>query len=155
MSSLFLLRLYALCWSMQALYGTQIQKKLAKDLESVQNFALRICSHPWNLSYPELREVFNLPTLSSRREYLGILALYKIVFGLFYFPPLVLIPTSAHHNTRQASNNRNQFVVPFARTLSFKSSFLVKSLHTWNNLSQYSNVSLNEFKHILRNLFLL
>ena len=139
MSSLFLLRLYLAIVRPVLGYASIVwdpnTQKLAKDLESVQKFALRICSHQWNLSYPDLMEIFNLPTLSSRREYLRILALYKIVFVSFLLPPSVLIPTSAHHNTRQASNNRNQFVVPFARTHSFKSSFLVKLLHTWNNLS--------------------
>ena len=71
-------------------YTARDTQKLTKELESVEKFALKICSHRWDLSYFDLIENFNLPTLSSRREYLRILALYKIVTVHIYFPPAVL-----------------------------------------------------------------
>ena len=50
---------------------------LIKQIESVQKFALRICSHEWNLDYHTLLHSFGLPPLSSRRDYLRLLTLYK------------------------------------------------------------------------------
>ena len=44
---------------------------LIKQIESVQKFALRICSHEWNL-YHTLLHSFGLPPLSSRRDYLRL-----------------------------------------------------------------------------------
>ena len=39
-------------------------------LESVQKFALKVCTHCWNIDYDMLLNMFQLPCLSARREYL-------------------------------------------------------------------------------------
>ena len=46
--------------------------KNTKQLESVQNFALRICAHSWNIDHHILLGMFHTPTLAARREFLRI-----------------------------------------------------------------------------------
>ena len=39
----------------------------AKELESVQKFAVKMATHNWNASYQELQSLINIPTLERRR----------------------------------------------------------------------------------------
>ena len=93
-------------------------------LESVQKLVLKICSHCWDIDYHILLDMFTLPTLVSRREYLRT---FKIITGCFYFPPNILFPVANPQQTR-TNKNKNLYTVPFSRTLSFKSSFVLRTL---------------------------
>ena len=65
-------------------------------LEKVQQFALRICSRNYNLSYEELLDLYKLPSLQDRRSFLSLCTFYNIIRGfvfshLMHFLILVLI----------------------------------------------------------------
>ena len=53
------------------------------SLESVQKFALRMCTKQWNSSYDDLLQLCSLPTLQQCRLYLDLCTMFKIVQGLF------------------------------------------------------------------------
>ena len=91
-------------------------QKNIHQLESVQKLALKICSHCWDIGYI-LLDMFTLPTLASRREYLRILTLFKIITGCFYFPPNILFPVANPQQSR-TNKNKNLYTVPFSHTLS-------------------------------------
>ena len=57
-------------WSLHMLKDIQM-------LEKVQRFALRVCSRNYHLSYGELLEFFNLPSLVNRRLYLSLYLLFS------------------------------------------------------------------------------
>ena len=72
-----------------------------QHLESVQKFALRVSSKQWDLGYSELLDACNLPTLENRRLYMKLCHLFKIVHGLCYFPPGIVLPkTNPSHYLR-------------------------------------------------------
>ena len=104
--------------------NTGIDPSSQIQIKSVQKFALLICSHEWNLDYHTLLHSFGLPPLSSRRDYLRLLTLYKIIFQYFHFPP-ILTPANVSCSTRYTTSDSNIYVVPFARTSSFKLSFIL------------------------------
>ena len=55
-------------------------------LEKVQHFALKLCSKNWTSDYPLLLQLFNLPSLSSRRTTSKLVLLYKFIFSKLYIP---------------------------------------------------------------------
>ena len=73
-----------------------LTQQLIKDLESVQKFALRICSKPWHLSYSGL---FNLPTLISKRIIWHCLHCSIPNCAWLLFCPIIMMPVSAYQNT--------------------------------------------------------
>ena len=85
-------------------------------IESLQKYALCICSGRWSASYEELLDLFKLPTLASRREYLRVMTLHKFHSGHSYLPPdiLNLQPTTSTH-----SSTSNSYRILFARTAQF------------------------------------
>ena len=104
-----------------------------RSLESVQKFALRICSKQWETGYQELLDMFSLPSLENRRMYLKLCHLFKIIHGLCYFPPEIIAPNQNHtHSLRSFLLQQ-----PFSRTNSFYYSFFPDSIHMWNNLPEY------------------
>ena len=62
------------------------QQGLINSLESVQKFALKLCTKNWNASYDETLSNCNLPTLAHRRRLLKLSFLFQIVHGNFVFP---------------------------------------------------------------------
>ena len=76
---IFLCRLYISLVRPILEYACQVwdpytHKNTAK-LESVQKFALKVCSHCWNIDYDMLLDIFQLPSLSAQWEYLRITTL--------------------------------------------------------------------------------
>jgi len=70
-------------------------------IENVQKIALRMCSKQWDTGYSELLNMFDLSSLENQHLYLTLCHLFKIVHGLCYFPPDVIIPkTSSSDSTR-------------------------------------------------------
>ena len=112
-------------------YGIRMRYKTSNRL-SLQKFALRTCSKQWDCGYSELLDAFNLPSLENRRLYLKLCHLFKIVHGLCYFPPDVVVPrTNLSHFSRSYTLQQ-----PFARTNSFYSSFIPDSIRRWNYLPE-------------------
>ena len=64
-------------------------------LESIQRFALQVCSKQCDASYSMLCSSLNLPTLADRRKQMKLSAMYKIVHGVADFPN---VPISARDN---------------------------------------------------------
>ena len=103
-----------------------------QSIESLQKFSLRTCSKQWVCGYSEVLDAFNLPSLENRRLYLKLCHLFKIVHGLCYFPPDVVVPrTNLSHFSRSYTLQQ-----PFARTNSFYSSFIPDSIRRWNYLPE-------------------
>ena len=111
------------------LWDPYLIKDIAK-LESVQKFALKLCSKQWDMDYQDLIELMQLPTLEYRRLYLKLCTLYKIIHGHFYFPQDIFLPNL----TRCALPYQLQQI--YARTNAFRSSFVINSVSLWNNLPQ-------------------
>ena len=76
-----------------------LQKDI-KLLEGVQKFALRICSKSYYMSYEDLLDTFQLPDLSTRRLYLRLSVLFKIVHESFFFPSNIFVTMNS--TSRQA-----------------------------------------------------
>ena len=61
------------------------QQGLINSLESVQKFALKLCTKNWNASYDETLSNCNLPTLANRRRLLKVIIFissYRFYFKL-------------------------------------------------------------------------
>ena len=73
-------------------------------LEKIQQFASKICTKTWDCSYNELLDRLQLPTLAQRRLHLSLCFMYRIIHGLMYFPPNIIVPSSTpSHYTRSYS----------------------------------------------------
>ena len=55
--------------------------------ESVQKFACKVCLKQWELDYDSMLHLLGITRLSTRRQYLKLVLLYKAVNGKTYFPP--------------------------------------------------------------------
>ena len=79
-------------------YGVQVWHRYIYGqrytLEKVQQFGLRICTRHWNLSYQDLLDIFQLPSLENRRLFLSLLTFFKITHNLIYFPVIFTQPAS-------------------------------------------------------------
>ena len=115
-------------------YASQVwNPHLQKDidqLERVQTFALRMCAKQWDLGYAELLNLFNVPSLMHRRNYLNLCTKYKIVHNLVYFPHGVFVPRI----TTLRSASKLLYYQPFAHTNAFLHCFVPKTCSAWNNL---------------------
>ena len=121
-------------------------------IESLQKYALRICSGRWSASYEELLDLFELPTLASRREYLRVITLHKFHSGHSYLPPDILNLQPA---TSTRSSTSNSYRIPFARTAQFQHSFWPRTLQVWNHLPyDIIDNDNSSFKCILRHMLL-
>ena len=65
-------------------------KLLIVELETTQKLAARICLKDWTSSYAILLKRLNLPTLQSRRTYIKLCMVYRILNEDMYFPPEIL-----------------------------------------------------------------
>ena len=101
-------------------------------LESVQKFALRVCSKQWNASYPALCSSLNLSTLAARRKQMKLGLLYRIVHGLADFPS---VPITTRDNPFDLRSLNPHTLSGFsAKTNSFKHSFFPEAVELWNSL---------------------
>ena len=83
--------------------------------------------------------MLDLPSLAQRRLHTRLCYVYKIVHGLLYFPPDVVVPSSAlSHNPRS-----HLLYQPFAHTNSYLHSFIPNSISNWNMLPDYVVSSLH------------
>ena len=109
-------------------YASQVwSPHINKDitlLENVQKFAFKLCTKQWDLVYEQLLVLLDLTRLSTRRLYLDLLTVYKIIHSLVYYPPNTL-PNTARPYLYQC---------PFAHTNYYKHSFIPCTINTWNTL---------------------
>ena len=124
-------------------------KSHIKALESLQKFALKVCTKKWNASYENLLEIFGLSTLASRRTNLKLCFLYQVLHNssLYFVAPLL------HRNIPVNVRNASllSLVRPFAHTNSYLYSFFPHSISLWNDLpfACQAASNLNSFKYYL------
>ena len=139
-------------------YGAEVwHPHLSKDiwaLESVQKFALRVCSKGWTTDYQSLLDKFQLPSLENRRLFLSLCKFFKIIHKQIYFPPEIVPSYLPLCNLRHC--NPNQLVIPFAHTNYLKYSFIFNITPIWNNLPAEAQIctNLTLFKRYILPLFL-
>ncbi len=61
-------------------------KKDIEALESIQKFAMRVCTRQWDTPYQTLLNQLNLPSLADRRRHLKLCTAFKVIHGLVDFP---------------------------------------------------------------------
>ena len=121
-------------------------KKDVVALESIQRLASKICTKTWNAaSYEDRLSTLNLSTLESRRKYLKLCYLYKLINNLLFFPNSPLTIRSVAYATR---SHALTLCVPLSRTDSFLYSFFCHTPSLWNKLPSavVSSSSLCSFK---------
>ena len=120
-------------------------RKDKESLERVQKFACRLATKRWDAGCNELYDLLNLPSLAHRRTHLKLCQLYKIIYGLCYFPEDIFTNRS---NSICRSVNPKALLQPFARTNSYYYSFVPHTINLWNSLGvdQVTAVSLSSFK---------
>ena len=105
----------------------------------------------WNLPYIDLMEKYSLTELRTRRNYLSLSLLHKIIYEdcICIFPnaPLVHIPRATMYFT--CSQSASTFVPPQLRTNLFQNSFLPHTISSWNSLPAHitTTPSTTSFKH--------
>ena len=76
-----------------SVWSPHLQKDVAM-LEKTQHFACKICTKLWDSNYYELLDRLRVSTLANRRLHTDLCLLYKIVYGIIYFPPDIIIPSA-------------------------------------------------------------
>ena len=80
---------------------------LLKDielLESVQKFAVKVCTKHWREPYNYLQNLLKLPLLKDRRTKLKLTVVYKCLNGLMVMPSNIFFPVS-HSRWNLRSND--------------------------------------------------
>ena len=117
-------------------YAVQVwNPHLAKDikkLESVQNFALRMCMKRWDSSYEDLLDASNLTRLSTRRKFLCLMYFYKAVNGLIITPDNLISTRHCNYYTRSSSHTT--YYQPLAHSNLYHNSFFPSTISLWNSL---------------------
>ena len=105
-------------------YASQVwSPHINKDitlLENVQKFAFKLCTKQWDLVYEQLLVLLDLPRLSTRRLYLDLLTMYKIIHCLVYYPPNIF---TARIGRTPNTARPYLYHCPFAHTNYYKHSF--------------------------------
>ena len=122
------------------------QRGLISSLERVQKFALKVCTKNWSSGYESLLQSCNLPTLASRRCYLKLCLLYKVVNGQLTFPVAPIVLRSQARLLRNTSTLALER--PVTRSNAYQSSFFPRTIALWNSLppSVQNCQSLHSFK---------
>jgi Reverse transcriptase (RNA-dependent DNA polymerase) len=117
----------------------RIQKKLCKHL--CYRFGIPSSNYDFFL------QRFNIPSLASRRIYLDILFLYKILNN--YIDSLSLLPNIGFKVPRLESRSHVTFHIDFSRTNYMSHSFFKRSMSFYNNSLCHLDIfnsSLSQFK---------
>ena len=90
-------------------------------VETVQKYALRVCTKSWDLSYDDLLNATSVSPLHQRRIIACLCHLYKILNGLTEFPNAPVQSKNFPYNSRLGSSS--YLNVPKFRTFSHGHSF--------------------------------
>ena len=101
-----------------------------KKLESVQFFALKLCSKQWDCDYQSLLLSFHLPSLLCRRRSFKLILLYKFIYKLLYIPSTFQSRTSYSLQSYHPLNLK----VPYTCSSATFHSFLPSTISLWNSL---------------------
>ena len=97
-------------------------------LETVQRRSARHIMHNYSrhASVTTMLQHLDLPTLQQRRQHSKIIMLYRITHKL------ASIPTATY--IAPCIRNTQHYILPYARTHVFKTSFFPSTIQIWNNL---------------------
>ena len=107
---------------------------LLDKLESIQGFAAKLCMKRWSAFSSLVISDLNWPTLHSRRSRQKVLLCRRIIRNESIISPSSYFSVPAHPNPR--THLPHTLHVPFARTVSFQSSFFVSVCNLWNSLPE-------------------
>ena len=119
-------------------------QKHIKQLKDVEKFALCMATRSWDSGYQDLLSLMDIIALEPRRAQASLCMLFKIVHGLWFFPPN-MITTRPNHSQR--TNRQLLLQQPFAGTNAYFHSFVPHTVHAWNLLPEsVVNLPLQHFK---------
>ncbi len=97
-------------------------------LETLQRRSARHIMHNYNrhANVTTMRQHLHLPTLQQRRHHFKVITLYRITHQLASIPTATYITPS--------TRNTQHYILPYARTHVFKTSFSLITIKIWNNL---------------------
>ena len=101
-------------------------------LESVQKFAVRVCTKHWREPYNPLRSLLKLPLLKDRRMKLKLTIVYKC---LMVMPSSIFFPVS-HPSWNLRSHDSLSLHQPFAHTNRYLYFCVPSSVSLWNQLPE-------------------
>ena len=121
-------------------------------LEKTQFFALKMCSHKWNVSCTTLLSLFGISSLSVCHSHSKLLFLFKILRHLIYFPPHIFIVKPPSHYPIH-SYDFLTLIIPFSNTHAHANSFVLSTSSLWNSLPLHikPSSSLHSFRTKLLN----
>ena len=114
---------------MPASSGTHIQTPTSTNLKwynAAQPDTSRMHNYTRHASVTTMLQHLDLPTLQQRRQHSKIIMLYRIRHQL------ASIPTATY--IRPSTRNTQHYILPYARTLVFQTSFFPSTIKIWNNL---------------------
>ena len=123
------------------------------SIESVQRRAARFVfnDYSYNSSVTEMLQRLNWPNLSSCRDRLKAITIFKIIHNLIDIPLTHLTPVTSTYHLRGHSM---KFQKPAARIDSYLHSFFPSAIKIWNALPDdvITSTNLNQFKTKLAEL---
>ena len=132
---------------------------LIEDIEKVQRRATKYTLNlgfVTNVSYTARLLQLDLLPVSYWHEYLDLVFLYKIINHLTYIDQSTLPIIARSGITRSETNNLIRFVIPYAKTVTYQSSYFIRACKTWNVLSsdlRNQNIGLSSFKAGLKSYY--
>ncbi len=133
--------------------------KLIEDIEKVQRRATKYILNlgfVTNVSYTARLLQLDLLPVSYWHEYLDLVFLYKIINHLTYIDHSTLPIIARSGITRSETNNLIRFVILYAKTVTYQSSYFIRACKTWNVLSsdfRNQNIGLFSFKAGLKSYY--
>ena len=101
-------------------------------LESVQRFAAKLCTKRWSDPPSQLMMSLRWPSLRTRRSRQKAFLCRRIIKDESVIPSHKFF--HPHPNPNPRTQHTCPVLVPFARTISFQSSFFVSACRLWNSL---------------------
>jgi len=133
-------------------WAPHTQKDIS-NVESVQRRAARFVfnDYSYHSSVTEMLHRLNWPSLSSCRDQLKAITMFKIVHNLIDISPTYLTPVTSTYNWR---GHPLKFQQPATRTDSYLYSFFPSAIKIWNALPDdvILSTTLNQFKSKLAGL---
>lgn len=104
-----------------------------------------------DIPYPTRLNKLNLLPITYWHEYLDLVMLYKIINGMASVSHGVRLVAVSSRKTRSSSNDDCiSLTVPFARTVTFQTSYFIRTTKVWNILNsdlRNKNKSFSSFKY--------
>jgi hypothetical protein len=134
--------------------------KLIEDIEKVQRRATKYILNlgfTTDVSYITRLHQLELLPITYWHEYLDMVLLYKLINNYTYIDESAL-PIIAESGITRRETNENviRFVIPFAKTVTYQSSYLIRACKMWNVLNsdlRNRDIGLQAFKSGLKTYY--